>query len=35
MSTGNALKARGIVPFIKVDEGLADEANGVQLISRW
>ena len=32
MSTGNALKARGIVPFIKVDEGLADEANGVQLM---
>jgi fructose-bisphosphate aldolase class I len=27
-----ALKARGIVPFIKVDQGLADEANGVQLM---
>lgn len=32
MSTGDALKARGIVPFIKVDEGLADEADGVQLM---
>ena len=31
-STGDALKARGIVPFIKVDEGLADEADGVQLM---
>lgn len=31
-STGDALKARGIVPFIKVDEGLADEAEGVQLM---
>jgi fructose-bisphosphate aldolase class I len=30
--TGDALKARGIVPFIKVDEGLADEADGVQLM---
>jgi fructose-bisphosphate aldolase class I len=30
--TGDALKARGIVPFIKVDEGLADEAQGVQLM---
>jgi len=30
--TGDALKARGIVPFIKVDEGLADEAHGVQLM---
>jgi len=29
-TTGDALKARGIVPFIKVDEGLADEADGVQ-----
>ena len=29
-TTGDALKARGIVPFIKVDEGLADEgANGL------
>ena len=36
MSTGDALKARGIVPFIKVDEGLADEGaegfGGVQLM---
>lgn len=32
MSTGDALKARGIVPFIKVDEGLADETDGVQLM---
>jgi fructose-bisphosphate aldolase class I len=32
VSTANALKARGIVPFIKVDEGLADEADGVQLM---
>jgi fructose-bisphosphate aldolase, class I len=30
--TAEALKARGIVPFIKVDEGLADEADGVQLM---
>jgi fructose-bisphosphate aldolase class I len=30
--TSEALKARGIVPFIKVDEGLADEADGVQLM---
>jgi fructose-bisphosphate aldolase class I len=32
MPTADALKARGIVPFIKVDEGLADEADGVQLM---
>lgn len=32
VSTGDALKARGIVPFIKVDEGLADEADSVQLM---
>jgi fructose-bisphosphate aldolase class I len=32
VSTGDALKARGIVPFIKVDEGLTDEADGVQLM---
>lgn len=32
VSTGDALKARGIVPFIKVDEGLSDEADGVQLM---
>ena len=31
-STADALKARGVVPFIKVDQGLADEANGVQLM---
>ena len=30
--TGDELKARGIVPFIKVDQGLADEADGVQLM---
>ncbi|MCM0000456.1 MAG: fructose bisphosphate aldolase [Erythrobacter sp.] len=30
--TAEALKARGIVPFIKVDEGLADEADGVQMM---
>ena len=30
--TADALKARGIVPFIKVDQGLADEENGVQLM---
>jgi fructose-bisphosphate aldolase class I len=30
--TGDALKDRGIVPFIKVDQGLADEADGVQLM---
>lgn len=27
-----ALKERGVVPFIKVDQGLAEEANGVQLM---
>lgn len=26
------LKARGVVPFIKIDKGLEDEANGVQLM---
>ncbi len=31
-STADALKARGIVPFIKVDQGLADDADGVQLM---
>ncbi|MEP5939143.1 MAG: fructose bisphosphate aldolase [Erythrobacter sp.] len=31
-TTPDALKARGVVPFIKVDQGLADEANGVQLM---
>ncbi|EAQ30001.1 fructose-bisphosphate aldolase [Erythrobacter sp. NAP1] len=30
--TADALKARGIVPFIKVDQGLMDEANGVQMM---
>ena len=30
--TAEALKARRIVPFIKVDEGLADEADGAQLM---
>lgn len=30
--TAQALKQRGVVPFIKVDEGLADEADGVQLM---
>lgn len=30
--TTDALKARGVVPFIKVDQGLEDEANGVQLM---
>ena len=31
-STPDALKQRGVVPFIKVDQGLEDEANGVQLM---
>ncbi len=31
-STADALKERGVVPFIKVDQGLADEENGVQLM---
>lgn len=31
-STADALKSRGIVPFIKVDQGLADESDGVQLM---
>ncbi len=30
--TADALKARGVVPFIKIDQGLADEADGVQLM---
>lgn len=30
--TADALKDRGIVPFIKVDQGLADEQDGVQLM---
>lgn len=32
MPTPDALKARGVVPFIKVDQGLADQENGVQLM---
>lgn len=32
LPTADALKSRGVVPFIKVDQGLADEANGVQLM---
>lgn len=31
-STPDALKERGVVPFIKIDQGLADEENGVQLM---
>ncbi len=31
-STPDALKARGVVPFIKVDQGLADEADGAQMM---
>ncbi|MBD3728107.1 MAG: fructose bisphosphate aldolase [Sphingomonadales bacterium] len=30
--TAEALKDRGVVPFIKVDQGLEDEADGVQLM---
>ena len=30
--TPAALIARGVVPFIKIDKGLEDEANGVQLM---
>lgn len=30
--TPDALKARGVVPFIKVDQGLADEENGAQMM---
>lgn len=30
--TADALKARGVVPFIKVDQGLEDEADGVQMM---
>lgn len=30
--TAEALKDRGVVPFIKVDQGLEDEAHGVQLM---
>ena len=28
----DALKSRGVVPFIKVDQGLADEENGAQMM---
>lgn len=31
-SVPDALKSRGIVPFLKVDKGLEDEADGVQLM---
>ncbi len=31
-STADALKERGIVPFIKVDQGLADEVDGAQMM---
>ena len=30
--TPQALKDKGVVPFIKIDKGLEDEANGVQLM---
>lgn len=30
--TPQALQERGVVPFIKIDKGLEDEANGVQLM---
>src|SRR3954464_504851 len=30
--TPQALIDRGVVPFIKIDKGLADEANGVQMM---
>ena len=30
--TPDALKARGVVPFIKVDQGLADEVDGAQMM---
>ncbi|MEM6827289.1 MAG: fructose bisphosphate aldolase [Pseudomonadota bacterium] len=32
LPTPDALRARGVVPFIKVDQGLADKADGVQLM---
>jgi Fructose-1,6-bisphosphate aldolase len=32
MPTPAALIAKGVVPFIKIDKGLEDEANGVQLM---
>ena len=30
--TPDALKEKGVVPFIKIDKGLEDEANGVQMM---
>ena len=30
--TSHALSARGVVPFLKIDKGLEDEADGVQLM---
>ena len=32
VSTPQALIAKGVVPFIKIDKGLEDEVNGVQLM---
>lgn len=32
VSVPQALHARGVVPFLKIDKGLEDEANGVQLM---
>jgi len=32
-SAVDALKERGVVPFIKIDQGLAEEKNGVQLMN--
>ena len=32
MPTPSALIAKGVVPFIKIDNGLEDEANGVQMM---
>ncbi|MFC0204913.1 fructose bisphosphate aldolase [Novosphingobium soli] len=32
VSTPQALIAKGVVPFIKIDKGLEDEANGVQMM---
>lgn len=32
VATPQALIAKGVVPFIKIDKGLEDEANGVQLM---
>ena len=33
IQTPDALKQRGVVPFIKVDQGLEDETDGVQLMT--